>query len=556
MVQDPSSPGFYSHLFVVPKANGELRPILDLSPLNRFLRRMPFKMESAHSIRQAISPGDWAVSIDLSDAYFHVLINQTDRKWLRFVWGNTVYQFRALPFGLSLSPWVFTKVVRELVILVHQLGIRLQVYLDDWLVLAGSQVLCSQNLLSVLSHAVPLGFHIQQDKSEFIPSTQFSYLGMTFDTLEWTVRPKRERLVKLQETLDRLLSRQSASAREISVLLGMMESLSALLPLGKAHKRPLQRAFALRWSQASGSWEDRLELGPWFHHATRQWMDQDWLNSSVPIRLGEPEMEIYTDASNLGWGAHVHSLTASGKWTEPQKSLHINELELLAAQLALDCFRDLLTGTHVRIVSDNTTVVAYLNHQGGTVSESLSTRAEQIVIDLWKRGIHLSARHLAGQANILADLLSRTGLIVPTEWTLSRQVLEPVWDLWGKPMIDLFATRFSARLPIFVSPVPDPLAWAVDALSFSWKGLFLYAFPPFALIPKVLLKVEVDQPVMLLIAPYWPARPWFPLLLKLSSSDPIPLNVRPCALVQPRSGVKHSNPDGLHLHAWRLSGGP
>ena len=46
--------------------------------------------------------------------------------------------------------------------------------------------------------------------------------------------------------------------------------------------------------------------------------------------------------------------------------------------------------------------------------------------------------------------------------------------------MDLFATRYNHKLPQFVSPVPDPQAWAVGALSLSWEGLDPYAFPPAA----------------------------------------------------------------------------
>ena len=52
------SPGFYGHLFCVPKVSGGWRPVLDLSALNRFLLEVPFKMETAASIREAVRPGD------------------------------------------------------------------------------------------------------------------------------------------------------------------------------------------------------------------------------------------------------------------------------------------------------------------------------------------------------------------------------------------------------------------------------------------------------------------------------------------------------------------
>ena len=203
-------------------------------------------------------------------------------------------------------------------------------------------------------------------------------------------------------------------------------------------------------------------------------------------------------------------------------------------------------------MSDNTTVVAYINHQGGTTSSSLSLMAENLLLHWHQQGLLLSARHLAGVSNVLADFLSRQGTVVHTEWTLSRSVLQPVWERWDKPLIDLFATRFSNRLEMFVSPVPDPFAWAVDAFSFSWKGLFLYAFPPFALLEKVISKVRSESPRMILVAPSWPARPWFADLLRLSKEPPLPLVVRPRTLVQPRSGLQHPDPSALSLHAWRL----
>ena len=79
---------------------------------------------------------------------------------------------------------------------------------------------------------------------------------------------------------------------------------------------------------------------------------------------------------------------------------------------------------------------------------------------------------------MVADQLSRPHMILHTEWTLPFHVLERVWNVWEKPMLDLFATQFNHRLPIYVSPVPDPRAWAIDALSISWQGLHAYAYPP------------------------------------------------------------------------------
>ena len=243
---------------------------------------------------------------------------------------------------------------------------------------------------------------------------------------------------------------------------------------------------------------------------------------------------------------------ASGSWSSLQRTLHINELELLAVQLGLDQLLLPPLPSLVRVVSDNSTVVAYLNRQGGTTSGSLSQLAEEVLLSWFHRGVRLTARHLAGVSNVLADALSRQGLVHPTEWTLSLGVLQPVWDRWGLPLVDLFATQESARLPVFVSPVPDSRALAVDALSISWEAMVVYAFPPFALLPRVLRTVEQDHPHMILIAPRWPARPWFPDLLRLVKEEPIPLSLSVGDLVQPKSRIPHPDPGIFHLHAWLL----
>ena len=71
----PECPGFYSRIFLVPKKNGKLRLIIDLSVLNRFVHVQSFKMETQRKVRNAISPNDWAFSLDLTDAYLHIPIH-------------------------------------------------------------------------------------------------------------------------------------------------------------------------------------------------------------------------------------------------------------------------------------------------------------------------------------------------------------------------------------------------------------------------------------------------------------------------------------------------
>ncbi|KAL8590051.1 hypothetical protein ACOMHN_034282 [Nucella lapillus] len=469
-LHDPG-PGFYSRLFVVPKPNGSWRPILDLSPLNKFIRDMKFRMESTSSIRESIRSGDWAASIDLKDAYFHINIAQAHRKYLRFVWRGRTFQFKALPFGLSLAPFVFTKVCTEVASLARTRAIRLRCYLDDWVILAETQELCQMHVLHLRNLCLCLGFLLNEEKCDLTPSQTFNFLGMKFNTTTMLVSPAPKRVLRLHELLSGLYRQNSTPVRSLYSLLGTMESLSNLVPLGRSRKRPFQRALRSRWSQARDGWDVHITLGLWLQESTRDWTNSSILQEKVPIAPPLQDLSLYTDASNCGWGAHMGPLHAQGLWNPDQANWHINALEMEAVCLALVTFQDQVLNKSIRLFTDNTTVACYINKQGGARSSTLSLMAESLLQWCYHRNITLQASHIAGKLNILADALSRSKAVLSTEWTLNSQLLDVVWTTWYRPMVDLFATRFNHQLPTFVSPVPDPLAWATDALSIPWRGI-------------------------------------------------------------------------------------
>ena len=200
-VTNVRSLGFYSRLFLVPKKTGDLRPVIDLSTLNRHMVVPHFKMETQGSVRSAIRSQEWAVSIDIRDAYLHVPMHQAVRKYLRFVVNKKVYQFTCLPFGLATSPREFTKLLRPVVSLLRQQGVKLHVYLDDWLIRADTPEeaqLHSQTIIKVLQF---LGWIINFEKSDLTPSQDFQFIGMQFNTRRFTVAPLPKMRIKVQSVL-------------------------------------------------------------------------------------------------------------------------------------------------------------------------------------------------------------------------------------------------------------------------------------------------------------------------------------------------------------------
>jgi len=90
----------------------------------------------------------------------------------------------------------------------------------------------------------------------------------------------------------------------------------------------------------------------------------------VPLVPGQFTMRLFTDASLKGWGAHCKAVLCQGEWTPQEQLLHINILERIAVRLALLQLQ-LSSGQQVLVATDNTTVVAYINRQGGKCSISL-----------------------------------------------------------------------------------------------------------------------------------------------------------------------------------------
>ena len=240
---DPG-PGFYSHLFLVEKASGGWRPVIDLSHLNEF------KMETVASVLLSVREGDFLASLDLKDAYFQIPIHPSSRKLLRFTSEGTVYQFRALCFRLSTAPQVFARVFAAVSAWAHSHGIRLLRYLEDWLVLASLEREAKQAVQSLLSLCRTLGIVINE-KSDLVPSQTAKYLGMTIDTEAGKVFPSLARVEKFLTVAESFCAMDAPPAQLWQVILGHLALLERLVPHGRLQMRSLQWHLKAHWSLKS-----------------------------------------------------------------------------------------------------------------------------------------------------------------------------------------------------------------------------------------------------------------------------------------------------------------
>ena len=186
--------------------------------------------------------------------------------------------------------------------------------------------------------------------------------------------------------------------------------------------------------------------------------------------LPDPNLELFTDASLTGWGARLQGVSTGGHWAASEVS-HINLLELKAVLFGLQSLCNDIHDSHIRIRSDNTTVVACLN-KCGSMKEHLLQLTEEIFLWASDRGLYLSAAHIPGKQNVDADDASRASY-TDAEWMLQPHIFQEICREFSMPSLDLFATRINAQLDRYVSWKPDPQAYAIDAFILTGVLVFI-----------------------------------------------------------------------------------
>lgn len=548
------SDGFVSSFFCVKKKQaGKFRPIVNLKPLNQFIRYQHFKMENLESVRYLVREGDWMVKVDLKDAYFTVAIEKTFKKFLRFRWRGRIYEFNCMAFGLAPAPRVFTKILKVVMAFLRRQGIRIIIYLDDILVLNGTKEGTLADLKLVVDLLYSLGFLINWEKSMVIPSQVMEYLGLIVNSIDLSFSLPCSKAEAVRKMCVSAIARGVVSLRSLASIQGNFSWAIPAIPFAQSHYRSLQRFYIANAQRSKFDLETKVQLTP------SAILDLEWWVANIERSSGkmffprDPDLEIFSDASLSGWGAVCNGVTTRGPWMEEHRQKHINELELLGALYAIQAFAAGKKGIAVRIFLDNTTAVSYVNKCGGTRSVALTATAKMLSAWCEERFVSLEAVHLAGELNTIADRESRAQADA-SDWQLDSRVFAKILKLWVMD-IDLFAAPWNKQLPRFISWKPQPGAAEVNAFSVSWSNVRGYAFPPFSLIFRCIEKLRREKATIVLVCPIWTGQAWFPTLLEHACD--IPRLLRPSSgLLTSAEGIPHPllQSRAICLAAWKLSG--
>ncbi len=261
-------------------------------------------------ILSQICTEDWFCSLDLKDAYFHIQIAPHHRRFLRFAFEGVAYQYTVLPFGLSLAPRTFTKCMDAALSPLRQMGIRILNYLDDWLILAQSEVELLSHRTLILSHLERLGLRVNFAKSALSPSQRISFLGTVLDSAHMRAVIAPERALAIQKLAATFKSDTARPLKVFQRMLGLMAAASPVLQLGLLRMRPLQRWLKPR--VLHNAWRHgrlHIRVNQACVTALTPWKNPRWMEKGVAMGLVHTRKVVTTDASNTGWGGAVRRQT-------------------------------------------------------------------------------------------------------------------------------------------------------------------------------------------------------------------------------------------------------
>ena len=513
VIEVPFKPIVVNPLSVAFNSSGKPRLILDLRFVNEHLLKEHIKFDDWRVFEQFVEPGGFVFKFDLRKGYHHIDILPEHQNFLGFSWKRNgkeyFYVFTVLPFGLSTAPAVFTKVLRPLISSWHKQGIKIAVYLDDGFGIASTFEKTFNHSKTTKNLLMLAGLVTNDEKSEWNPSKSLTWLGVTVDLNKNTYQIAEERISSLLKSLFCVLKSPYTTARKLSRIAGKIVSTKFVLKdIIRLKTRSIYKTIDNQLA-----WDSRFNIlnYPSAHKEIIFWRDNiKTLNERTILKDHVLKIIISSDASDKGIGAICESKNLichkSFNFEECDNSSTWRELE--AIRFALLSFEKFIRDTSVKWFTDNRAAM-YICRSGSS-KDALQLLALQIY-DITKRfEVKLEVEWIPREQNDISDFFSK--IIDPDDWEITDSFFEHLDELWGPFTIDRFASSNNNKAERFNSKYAVPDTEAVDAFTQDWRFDNNLLVPPVSYLIKTINYLKKFNIRGALIAPYWPAAPFWACL--------------------------------------------
>ncbi len=526
VIEPATRAGLVSPMFAVRKSDGGIRAIHDLRALNSTLETRHFRQETLETLRHVLPLRAYMARLDLTMAYHHIPIAPQSRHLLQFSTLGQTFQYRALPFGLCLAPWVFTRVMRCAVKELRRRRVQCIFYLDDVLIW-GSSLLDTQRSVRVAVEILSsLGFSINVEKSELMPSTMMRFLGVVVDSKTMSWSPTVTRLGQVHRETHCVLKRARRGRHPtVGVLrklvgilnfmrFGVVQACARRVHLMTCIRLALRRVGAAQFREHP---QAEVRLSAQAKEELQWWSALTLKECSSPIQSPPVACEVSTDASDIGAGwvtRNMRGVIQNGSAMLPAALVGASSAarELWAA-------REGVRAALVRMTPLDawSTLVLQMDSQAacGAVKRSysrvplMSALVRDIQLECAAAKVMLRVVFIPREQNTAADALSRLYSPLNAAMMAPGAMAKIVSQFGGdRPTQDVFAAPDNAQLASYLSWRGTKDGLPADALSTQWERV-VWSFPPPALALKTMTRFRQQQQCrgMFLVLPRWEAQP-------------------------------------------------
>ena len=501
------------------------RLILDLRYVNLHLWKEETKFEDWKTFQNYLCKDGHMFKFDLKSSYHHISIYAPHQTYLGFSWvvnGETKYfVFTVLPFGLSTSPYIFTKAVRPLVKYWRFKGIPIVVFIDDGIGVGKNKEQASLFSVFVKDTLNKSGFVFNVEKSVWEPDVTAEWLGLFVNTQECFICLPKRRMVSLFNSIDSIFSSfPSITPRNLASITGKIISMTPVLGnVSRLMTRALYNAINSRTSgwdvciDLSFFPECLAELSFWRHNLPK-------LNCRKLFSSNVPSIISFSDASNSACGSVISLDTQNRRpqnchyshrnWNTTEGSNSSTWRELKAVHFGLCSFLPLIKNKEVYWFTDNQPASHIV--EKGSKKVDLHCLSLDIFSTCLQNNVNLYIKWIPRSENCLADFVSK--MVDYDDWRVTDEFFAFIDSIWGPHTVDRFANSENKKLRRFNSLFWNPGCESVDAFSQNWQGENNWLVPPIHLIPKAIQHLLTCRAKGTLVVPAWPSAPFWPILFQ------------------------------------------
>ena len=382
-------------LVVVPKPNGNVRLCVDLTKLNKSVKREVYAMPSVEETLSKISQGSVFSKLDANSGFHQIPLDKASSDLTAFITPFGRFKFKRLPYGITSAPEYFQKRMDK--ILQGLPGVLC--HMDDILIWGRNKKEHDARLFAVLQRLSQANLTLNSDKFEFARA-QIEYLGQIVDSSAGGIRkdPAKVKAIVDMET--------PSNVADIRRFLGMVNQLMKFVPNLAEKTKPLRDLLC----------KDRDWIwGPDQQNAFAT-LKKDLATPEI-LALYSPDREtvVSADSSSFGLGAVLlqrqsngllHPVAYASRSLTPTEQRYAQiEKEALAVTWSLEHWYDLLVGMQFSVQTDHKPLVPLFSTK--TIDE-LPLRVQRFKMRLMRYSFDIS--HVPGKELCTADALSRAPL--------------------------------------------------------------------------------------------------------------------------------------------------